>query len=738
MCLSLGDDGLNIEHADLRQPVFVRDNGRPPLCRLHASLTISQDREALLFSGGGSVTGKIINLNLAERQDEPQKELDFDFVKELAINNIESVLSKWMPGGVLRGHEYICGGIGGNKGESCSTNINTGVGSDFATGEKWGDIIELVAKTDRTNMKEAAESLASFMGVDPYRPYQLPPRQSKELSQDDKYAIGRIEAERLWNEAGTCPHHHPYLLKKQIMASNDIKLHHKEGILIPLRNENGELTAVQRIDSKGEKKVSHNGKMTGSFHVLPGQPDTVYICEGYATAWTVQYITGKTVVMAVSAGNLESVGKKICKMYPTSQIVWAADWDGIDGGPGVAAANKAAEKCKKGVVVPPPYNDTRKGDWNDFAIDNGAEECKAYLIPKRDPQFIRLSDFFASRFDSNPPPVRWMVEPVFRRGAAYLLAGMGDVGKGYLTLHLANAVSLLGGIIKPSSFGGNVINSGTSVIISCEDDAEVYHHRIAAIDQAGNRHKKPSSLILIPLPNAGGTRPFVIKGKDGLEVTPFYTDFKRQLVEIPDLMLVVMDTLQGLFQCDFNADPAAGQFCAGVLQELATVTGATIIANHHMRKPSGEIDTPAQAREAIRGTTAIIDGLRGAYCLWPCPDSKAGKIAKDMGLKFTSNLVVRGAMVKANNAETRHVRTFVRNQFGLLEDRTEELREPANEELVSMLSNAMATTMMPFNKSGTRGIFERRDELPGALKILPRKKLHDLFDVVAGMSDDND
>ena len=344
---------------------------------------------------------------------------------------------------------------------------------------------------------------------------------------------------------------------------------------------------------------------------------------------------------------------------------------------------------------------------------------------------ITLSDFYSSRFVGTPPPIRWLVANIFKLAAAYMLAGMGEIGKGFTTLHLAMLIAFSRGFIRPQAFGGTVMESGTSLLISCEDSAETYWQRIDELDPQGLRHKYPDKLILISLPDVGGVRPFVVQGKHGYETTPFYKDFRRQLLEIPDLKFVNFDTMQGLFQCDFNADPAAGQYCAGIQQELATMTGACVISNHHMRKPSTEITTPIQAREAIRGTTAIVDGLRGAYALWPAPDKESRRIASDLGLEWMSNLVVKGAIVKSNSAESRHVTTYIRNQYGLLEDRTFDLKRYDPEELLAALVDAIrqaAAATVPFFKSGDHGVFKRRSELPVELREVTRKNLEQMIE----------
>ena len=93
--------------------------------------------------------------------------------------------------------------------------------------------------------------------------------------------------------------------------------------------------------------------------------------------------------------------------------------------------------------------------------------------------------------------------------------------------------------------------------------------------------------------------------------TPFFDDLKRQLLAIKDLRLVVIDPLQAFVSADVNADPAAAQFLWSAMAELAAATGATVLLTHHMRKDGMmRIADGDDAREAIRGTTALVDGAR--------------------------------------------------------------------------------------------------------------------------------
>ncbi|MCC8108174.1 MAG: DUF6371 domain-containing protein [Planctomycetes bacterium] len=103
----------------------------------------------------------------------------FGTVKTALQSRLETVLRDLLPDGKVKGREYVCGSIGGGKGESCKTNLKTGVGSDFATGQKWGDIIALTAQVMNCGQDEAARFLADEYHIDLDKPPRKPARKPR-------------------------------------------------------------------------------------------------------------------------------------------------------------------------------------------------------------------------------------------------------------------------------------------------------------------------------------------------------------------------------------------------------------------------------------------------------------------------------------------------------------------------------------------------------------------------------
>lgn len=360
-------------------------------------------------------------------KDEDTK-IDYDRLKAIARNNMEMILHRWLPGGkVVRG-EYLCGSVHGGQGESCSTNVNDGVGGDFASTERWGDVIDMVATLEGVSMSDAAHKLEEFLGITDATPTPLPiPKQTETERRDHHKKVSAA----LWMEGEACPPTHPYLIKKQVNVDSGIRYHPQTGnILIPLR-DGQDILGVQRIDANGEKKVNNGGKLSGCYHVIPGELDTVYICEGYATAMTVHMATGKTAVMAVSAGNLLAVGEKIAGMYPTARLVFAADNDqGGEKNPGIEASTKAVKQIGRGSVIAPPFPEGEKGDWNDYALIHGGAATRALLVKEVKQLFVDVRDIATIEAD-------FLIDGVMETPCTGMVFGESGSGKSFFVIDVA-------------------------------------------------------------------------------------------------------------------------------------------------------------------------------------------------------------------------------------------------------------------------------------------------------------
>lgn len=90
--------------------------------------------------------------------------IDFaSLVQALHGDRAEHLVAQWLPGGTMRGHEYVCGSLSGGKGSSCSVNLGDGprrgMWADFSTDEKGKDLLSLYAAVRGLKPGPAAREL---------------------------------------------------------------------------------------------------------------------------------------------------------------------------------------------------------------------------------------------------------------------------------------------------------------------------------------------------------------------------------------------------------------------------------------------------------------------------------------------------------------------------------------------------------------------------------------------------
>jgi len=93
--------------------------------------------------------------------------LNFQSINQAALSALPTLLRRWLPDGIQRGHEYIARNPrrDDTRAGSFSVNIRTGKWADFATGDKGGDVISLAAYLSHKKQGEAAHALADMLGV---------------------------------------------------------------------------------------------------------------------------------------------------------------------------------------------------------------------------------------------------------------------------------------------------------------------------------------------------------------------------------------------------------------------------------------------------------------------------------------------------------------------------------------------------------------------------------------------
>ena len=184
----------------------------------------------------------------------------------------------------------------------------------------------------------------------------------------------------------------PYFRKKRIPGSFFTFVSDDDSNLvtwIPLYDINKQLTTVQTISPEGEKRFVKGGKKSGSFHVVLGkiepEDSTVIICEGYATAASIQYSLIEhrdvKVVAAIDAGNLLPVAQSLKKRYSDKNFIIACDNDHLaEKNVGVDEGRKAAEAIGAKAVIPQFADGDEGTDFNDLMLSAGKDAVlKSFL-----------------------------------------------------------------------------------------------------------------------------------------------------------------------------------------------------------------------------------------------------------------------------------------------------------------------------------------------------------------------
>ena len=334
--------------------------------------------------------------------------------------------------------------------------------------------------------------------------------------------------------------------------------------------------------------------------------------------------------------------------------------------------------AKSITMLVPPKGKPKKWDAAD-AIEEGFDISNFLNAPvhkvKKSLSLKNQNLLISQQFVGSAPEQKFLIGDTIPLGVPVVFAAAGDSGKGMMTLDLAMKVASGDGM--QNAFGGLVAYHGTSIVLSAEDDKDEIHRRISRLDPLNKRSGYAHDCIIVPLPNEGGVFPIMMKVDNTYATSPEFEKIYEEMLEIEDLALVVIDPMASFVHADVNADPAAGAAFMGLLAQIATETGATVIVNHHMAKIRDKepITTPEEARNLIRGTSAIVDGVRSAFAVWQVDASLAKSRCTELNIKYTRNAVFDGAVVKSNGPANREIRNFVRNpDTGLLEDRTVDLR----------------------------------------------------------------
>lgn len=273
---------------------------------------------------------------------------------------------------------------------------DNGRGSHFCNQCGAGDGLDLIAKVRCCDITTAAQLAADALGID-YRTAEMPEvtsqRKSLSATKGQKSALDQEQHTKFADRYRKLGQkvtfgESPYLQGKGLEGFT-FSILPDGGLLLPLRDESGEVVAAQTISPSGEKRLIAGSAKKGSFYTINAveTPPCILIAEGLATALSVHLMRPDALaVAAIDAGNLLSVAQVLRVSHPDAQIIIAADNDLAEGAKnvGIEHAEKAALAVAGWVSAPPT---DQKADWDDYRQQYGLEAAaKAFASALYQPQ----------------------------------------------------------------------------------------------------------------------------------------------------------------------------------------------------------------------------------------------------------------------------------------------------------------------------------------------------------------
>ena len=385
-------------------------------------------------------------------------------------------------------------------------------------------------------------------------------------NQEKLYAKAALECRELWESLEPADRDHPYLRRKKLNCPYGARSH-KEALAIAYMDTENRITSLQFILPDGSKRYAKGSKVKGSFALI-GEGEPEFLTEGFATGASVYQTTGRTTLVAGSAGNLEPVAAH----FPKVTVV--ADNDEA----GVAAAKKCHEEHGNPYIIVPSLRDGDT-DANDFMVAGG--DLSALLkVPPRKRLFMTLNEIV-----SHPRPVGWIVYGLIPEGPSTAMI-FGPSGKCKTFVSLDIALSSVCGL--PSWFGGLKVHRKKVLYLVGEGLQSIQERIICWLQQHGIAEDEITNNFVLSPYN------FPIDSPEALNRT-----LEQLRSELGDYRfgLVLIDTMNLFMEGDENATVDANRFIAAI-KTLAAEYNCCVLIIHHT---GVDKDYRARGNSAFKG-----------------------------------------------------------------------------------------------------------------------------------------
>lgn len=198
------------------------------------------------------------------------------------------------------------------------------------------------------------------------------------------------------------------------------------------------------------------------------------------------------------------------------------------------------------------------------------------------------------------PPRRWLVADLIPMGSASLLSGDGGSGKSTLALQLAAAM------VTQNQWLGRDTLPGKAAYVSCEDDLDELHRRLAGI--CDGERWRIADLVGLELFDRVGRDSAIITRGQGFgtwEETPWWCSFSNWVRDTGP-GLVILDSLYDFFGTGSQLDMGIVRLFMGKLRELANDAGCAILVLWHPSKSGIESGDGTSGNVAFRNAARAM------------------------------------------------------------------------------------------------------------------------------------
>lgn len=420
--------------------------------------------------------------------------------------------------------------------------------------------------------------------------YEIEQRQKQIAEERRKYSDERaLEASRIWDGLPFATVENGYLQRKKILP-HGTRISPDGKLVVPLFNENGDIRSLQYIPQEGkEKRFLSGSSVKGCFWWL-GDPETVrvFLCEGFATAASVNEATGCCTFIAFSASALPETARILRKFGKTVTIVADNDKTGIEW------ANRA-ENCQV-IVVP------QEGmDANDYQVETGklSEVLPDLSIESK---MISIDDILQEEIKMS-----WLIKGWIPDNSIGMVHGPSSSGKTTIVMDM-----ILSAISPKGEWKGNIIRNPLSVVYLCGEGLNGVKARIRAWS-AYNLTEVFNNFVVYPLP-------VDLDSQAGVHI------IREQLGTLtwkPDL--IVIDTVNRYMSGDENSAQDTRVFlnCVDALRREFSCSGLYI---HHTGN-----NEEAQGR--ARGSSAWRGALDYEISVGFVDEAKIQRVVRQVKMK---------------------------------------------------------------------------------------------------------